>query len=116
MPNELRVFWRFNKRLVGDFLLKTVRLVLFELLEDPKFLGAKPGLILNLHTWSRTLWSHVHVHCLVTYGGMGPDGRGRKPRWKVLVPTQCIGKELNEQITKELTRLLEKASSGCRRT
>ncbi len=107
LPDELRIFWRFNKRLVGDLLLKTVREVLFALLEDPKFLGAKPGMILNLHTWSRSLWFHIHVHCLITFGGIGPDGLWRKPRWKTLVPTQLIAKELNERLTKALKRLLK---------
>ncbi len=107
LPAELRILWRFNKRLIGDLLLKTVREVLFSLLEDPKFLGAKPGLILNLHTWRRDLLLHVHVHCLITHGGWTPDGCWKKPRWKTLVPTQLIAKKLNERLTKALKRLLK---------
>ncbi len=107
LPAELRILWRFNKSVIGDLLLKTVRQVLFLLLEDPKFLGAKPGLILNLHTWRRDLLTHVHVHCLVTHGGWTPDGRWKKPRWKSLVPTQLVAKELNERFTKALGRLLK---------
>ncbi len=106
LPDELRVLWRYNKRLVGDLLLKTVREVLFSLLEDPKYLGAKAGLILNIHSWARSMWTHVHVHCLLTYGGMAPDGRWIRPRWKSLVPTQLIAKKLNERMTKALKRLL----------
>lgn len=107
LPQELRVLWQYNKRVVGDLLLKTVRLVLFSLLDDPKYLGAKPGLILNLHTWSRSLWTHVHVHCLVTFGDVGSDGRWKEPRWKTMVPTQLIAKELNRCITQALERLLD---------
>ena len=36
------------------------------LLGDPKYLGAQPGIIAALHTWSQTLVLHLHVHCLVT--------------------------------------------------
>ena len=107
LPDEFRLFWRYNKRLVGDLLLRIVRQVLLSLLDDPKFLGAKPGLILNLHTWSRSLWTHVHVHCLVTHGGMTPDGRWKRPRLKNLLPTQLIAARLNKRVTKALERLLD---------
>ncbi len=107
LPAELRVLWRFNKRLIGDLLLKTVRQVLIKLLENPKFLGAKPGLILNIHSWRRDGLNHVHVHCLSTHGGWTADGGWKKPRLKKsLLPTQLIAKELNERLTKALERLL----------
>src|SRR5215471_13894436 len=40
----------------------------------PQYLGAQPGLLAALHTWSQTLVLHPHVHCLVTGGGLTPDG------------------------------------------
>ncbi len=107
LPDELRLFWRFNKRLVADLLLTTVREVLFSLLEKPRYLGAKPGLILNLHTWSRSLWAHVHVHCLITAGGMTSNGRWKPSRFGSLVPTQRIAARLRRRITRSLERLLE---------
>lgn len=33
-------------------------------------LGATPGTIAVLHTWSQTLTFHPHVHCIVTGGGL----------------------------------------------
>ncbi len=108
LPAELRILWRFNECLIGDLLLKKVRQVLLKLLENPKFLGAKPGLILNLHTWRRDLLIHVHVHVLITDGGWTEDGRWIEPRLKKsLLPTQLIAKELNESLTKALERLLD---------
>ncbi len=55
---------------MGKILLDCARETLFELLEDAKYLGAKPGIIATLHTWTKTLQLHPHIHCLVTGGGM----------------------------------------------
>src|SRR5213594_3149195 len=45
------------------------------LLANPKYLGAQPGIIAALHTWSQTLLLHPHLHCLVTGGGLTPGGQ-----------------------------------------
>ena len=51
-------------------LFSSVRDTLFELLGDKQYLGAQPGIIASLHTWSKTLSLHPHIHCLVTGGGL----------------------------------------------
>lgn len=40
-------------------------------------LGATPGAIAVLHTWTQTLRFHPHVHCIVTGGGLSLD----RTRW-----------------------------------
>jgi hypothetical protein len=50
--------------------LQAVRDTLGTLLADPTYLGAQPGILMALHTWSQTLVLHPHVHCLVTGGGV----------------------------------------------
>jgi Putative transposase/Transposase zinc-binding domain len=40
-------------------------------------LGAIPGLIAVLHTWTQTLDYHPHIHCIVSGGGLSEDGQ----RW-----------------------------------
>jgi len=46
---------------------------------DPKWLGAQAqlGITAVLHTWTRELVFHPHVHCIVTGGGLAADGN----RW-----------------------------------
>ena len=44
---------------------------------DPKYLGAKTGMISILHTWGQQLWLHPHVHCIVPNGGITKD-----TKWK----------------------------------
>ena len=48
---------------------------------DPKWLGAELGVTMVLHTWTRELPFHPHVHAIVTGGGLTDDdaamGRAR---------------------------------------
>ena len=75
VPEELNRLWQFNRRLFADLLFEASRTSLLELLADPEYLGAQPGIISALHTWGSNLSIHPHVHCLVTAGGL--DGVGR---------------------------------------
>jgi hypothetical protein len=70
IPDDLRYLWRLNTKGMTDILFSCARNTLFELLEDKRYLGAKPGIIATLHTWSKTLLLHPHIHCLVTGGGL----------------------------------------------
>ena len=70
ISDELHDLWRLNRKLMGNLLFKSATETLSELLGDPKHLGAKVGIIASLHTWSRKLDFHPHLHCLVTAGGL----------------------------------------------
>jgi len=74
LPHDLNPLWLANVPVLSALLFQAVRATLLALLADPKDLGAQPGILAALHTWSQTLVRHPHVHCLVTGGG--PD-RGR---------------------------------------
>jgi hypothetical protein len=47
---------------------------LLKVAADPKHLGAEVGILAVLHTWGQSLTLHPHVHCVVTGGGLAPDG------------------------------------------
>ena len=69
MPHELNDLWLANVAVMTQLLFASVHDTLVELLGDAKYLGARPGIIATLHTWTQTLLLHPHVHCLVTGGG-----------------------------------------------
>ncbi|XZE20562.1 transposase [Pirellulaceae bacterium SH449] len=35
-----------------------------------KHFGCKPGIHITLHTWGQRMLMHVHVHCMMTAGGI----------------------------------------------
>ena len=71
-------------------LLQAVRDTLGTLLADPQYLGAQPGILMALHTWSQTLVLHPHLHCLVPGGGLTPDGPWKAVRQGFLLPARVV--------------------------
>ena len=64
----------FQPKLVYGLLMKTAAAALQKLADDPRFLGARLGALAVLHTWTRAMLFHPHVHMLVTAGGLSADG------------------------------------------
>ena len=61
VPSELRPLWAWNGRVLSDLLFDVVKATMFTFLDDPRHLGARPGVLAALHTWSRTLVLHPHA-------------------------------------------------------
>ncbi len=76
LPAELRSLALRNRSVVFELLMKAAADSLLELGRDPKWLGAPAqlGITAVLHTWTRELAFHPHVHCIVTGGGLALDG------------------------------------------
>jgi hypothetical protein len=75
LPQPLRSLARRNPATVYGLLFKAGAQTLKELARDPKHLGADIGCTALLHTWTQTLTYHPHLHCIVTGGGLAPDGK-----------------------------------------
>jgi Putative transposase/Transposase zinc-binding domain len=73
LPSELHALWLANGRELANLLFHAAWATLRELLGDPKYLGATPGMVAALHTWGQTLVLHPHLHCLVTGGGLAGE-------------------------------------------
>lgn len=86
VPEPLRAWMRSHPALSLNLLFATSAQALQDLARNPKRLGAGLGMLGLLHTWSRTLIYHPHVHYLVPAGGLSLDGRQWVPsRRKFLV-------------------------------
>ena len=90
LPHELNPLWLAHVPLMTTLLFRTVRETLCTLLADPHYLGAQPGIIAALHTWSQTLVLHPHVHCLVTGGGLTASGDWKAVRNGFLLPVRVV--------------------------
>ena len=69
LPAQLRPLARSHQKKLYSLLLTAAAESLLALTADPDYLGARPGLLAVLHTWTRALRYHPHVHILVTAGG-----------------------------------------------
>jgi hypothetical protein len=77
LPAELAALGLQNRRLVYELLFRAASETLLDLGKDPDRLGAVLGITMVLHTWTRDLRFHPHVHAIVTGGGLSLDGQ----RW-----------------------------------
>lgn len=91
VPEGLRRWVRSHPALGYRLLLAASSQALQDLAQNPKRLGATLGLLGVLHTWTRTLEYHPHVHYLVPGGGLTADLRqwvASRPRF--LLPVKAL--------------------------
>jgi hypothetical protein len=93
LPENLRALTLRNQRVIYQILFRASSETLKELTRDPKHLGGEIGFIGLLHTWSQTLMDHPHLHCIVTAGGLSPDGQTWIPgKRRFFIPVKVLSR------------------------
>jgi hypothetical protein len=93
LPQALHELVRRHQQDLYDMLLRAAAQALLTLAMDPHYVGGLIGILCILHTWSRTLTYHPHVHCLVPAGGVSADRTAWRPaRTSYLVPVHALAK------------------------
>jgi hypothetical protein len=104
LPSELRALARYQPKLIYDAFFHATGETLLELGRSRS--GALLGVSLVLHTWTRALGHHPHLHAIVTCGGLAPDTQ----RWvdigrNYLFPLQVMGTLLRAKMMASLSRM-----------
>jgi len=100
LPSELRDIVRSNQKLLYTVLTRAAVDTLQKIGLDPKFVGGQLSMMTVLHTWTRALEFHPHVHMLVPGGGLDKDGVWRCARKKFLVPVQALSRMFRARFMK----------------
>ena len=108
VPHELGRLARRNPKRMYDLLFESASRTLLEF--GRSRLGAQIGATVVLHTWTRELNYHPHVHCIVTGGGLALT----KDRWVsakrgYLFPVRALSKVFRGKFLDGLKRTHEKA-------
>jgi hypothetical protein len=92
LPSELRLIVRSNQKELYNALFKAATYALFKLMADSRFAGGIPGMLGTLHTWSRDMNYHPHVHFLIPAGVISKDRLQWLPikRKRFLVPKDML--------------------------
>lgn len=107
LPQELRDLTRRRQKSLYGLVMQSAAQALLQLTADPHYVGGLVGVMAVLHTWGSTLTYHPHVHCLVTGGGVSPDGQQWRPaRENYLVPVRALSKLFRGLVLERIRRQL----------
>lgn len=110
LPHELNPLIYCNQQLLYGLLHRCCAETLLELSSDKKWLGATPGIIQVLHTWNQELNYHVHMHCIVSGGGLTKDGKIRKSSSNFFICTEVLRDKFKGKYMAYLSSLYENGS------
>lgn len=92
LPKELRTLAFAHQKKIYGLLMRCAAAALQKLAADPRYVGGRLGLLGVLHTWTRAMLYHPHVHFLATAGGLSRDGtdwlKAKNPAF--LVPVEAL--------------------------
>jgi Putative transposase/Transposase zinc-binding domain len=104
LPAELRALARSNQKTIYNLLFRASSQAIRQLAQDPRFVGARLGMVGVLHTWTRQLLYHPHVHYIISGGGLTNDGRWRSSRSDFLVPVKALSLIFRAKFRDELQK------------
>ena len=71
--HSLNPLFESNPKVLASLYFNSASEAIIEMCRDPHYLGATPGIISVLHTWSQKLFIHWHLHCIVSGCGLTDD-------------------------------------------
>jgi hypothetical protein len=108
LPHQLAPLLLRNQRLLYNLFFKTASRALLQLAQGWPRLKALPGFSAILHTWNQELNPHVHLHIVITAGGLNPDGSRWIPaRNNFLVPVRALANLLRGKFLHGLQQAFE---------
>ncbi len=99
-----------NPLFLYDALFESVWEALQKFAADRKWLAAKSGAKMALHTWGQNLMLHLHVHAIVPGGGLTKEGHWTKTKGggdKFLYPVKALSKVFRAIFVKKVCGALE---------
>ncbi len=90
MSHDLNPLWIQNVGIMTKLFFQAVKETLYAFFDNPRHLGARPGIISALHTWNQALELHPHLHCLITGGGLTSNGQWTDVKNGYLLPVRAV--------------------------
>ncbi len=107
LPHELNSLIYCNQKLLYGLLHKCCAETLLELSSDKKYLGATPGIIQVLHTWDQEIAYHVHMHCIISGGGLTKEHKVRGSSGTFFIPVRVLRDKFKGKYLALLHKLYE---------
>lgn len=108
VPAELRRIFKSNQKICYGALFKASSEALKDAISNPKYCGANlPGFFGVLHTWTRQLEFHPHIHYVVPAGGLDRN----TGLWKNSQADYCVPERVLSALVKAKFRDLMKQAN-----
>ena len=106
VPHALNALGAAHARWMYQRLLGCVAQTLSEFAANPRWLGAQVAITLVLHTWRQDLGCHLHVHALVSCGGLDDNAQWKSPRRKpqFLFPVHALSEVIRAKFLAAMDR------------
>ncbi|MGI0023849.1 MAG: IS91 family transposase [Nitrososphaera sp.] len=106
LPAALRDLVRAHQKALYSLLFQASAQAAQKLALDPRYIGGQIGLVGVLHTWTRNLIFHPHVHYLAPAGGLHSDGQAWLPaRQRFFLPVRALSKLFRAAFRRGLQKL-----------
>ncbi len=92
LPHDINPLAQNKPRIIYNLLFQAASETLLQFSLNPKWMGAKPSITMVLHTWGQNINQHIHVHCVVSGGGLTKNGQWRNCKKKFLFPVRALSK------------------------
>jgi hypothetical protein len=107
IPDLLHPLWLYNRAEFGKWLFQAAWGALKTFAASPRWLGAEVGAIGFFQSWGETLNTHVHLHMLLTAGGLTSDGQWVDAQHGFLFPARALSEVFRGKFRCFLLRALE---------
>ena len=103
LPQTLRPLARYHQKEIYPFLFSCASSTLKDFALNPKKLGVKAGMTIVLHTNTRNLDYHPHVHVLIPAGGVDKKSKHwKKKKGKYLFDKDALARVFRARFLHEL--------------
>ncbi len=109
IPHDLNYIAKGHPKLIYGVLFKAAWQTIDKLAKDDTNIGGTVGMTGVLHTFGSDLKHHIHLHSLVTFGGVNNEGKWVWPKRKnKIAPYRKICSTFKSNFIKSLEQVLQK--------
>jgi len=110
LPAELAPLLLRNQKALYDLFHRSVGNSILKLSADNRYLGAIPSILQVLHSFGSRMSFHVHMHCIVSGGGLTPQGTFKQipdRQKKFFLPVKALSRIIRGKFLSELDRMIQ---------
>ena len=107
LPAELRKVVATNRERMFALMFDAASKTVLILSRDKKRLGGMPALTMVLHTWTRDLRFHPHIHAIVSAGALSPEGTWVPSRKGYLFPVHVMARLFRRLLREALLKAID---------